>query len=177
MTTDATVNAITVRRATHEDFPAVAELMQGFMTLHHRWHPDLFRTSLLGFTAAIFQGWLTRKNELHLAAEVEGGGVLGYAGASRFEGRDNDFIWQRRGVYISFIVVEPSRRRTGIGRALFRAIEAWGTEFEAEYIGLNVNPHNEAARAFYAALGYDMSSEYRVKTLRRIARVTPGREN
>jgi ribosomal protein S18 acetylase RimI-like enzyme len=44
-------------------------------------------------------------------------------------------------------------------------------EFEAEYVGLNVNPRNETAKAFYAALGYDVGSEYRAKTLRRVARL------
>jgi ribosomal protein S18 acetylase RimI-like enzyme len=165
-----TATAIAVRRATYQDFDAVAQLMQGFMALHHRWDPEQFRTAILGFTAAAFQGWLERPGELHLAAETDAG-VLGYACATRWEGRGNDFMWARRGVYIPYIVVAPDLRRKGIGRALFSAIEAWAEEFEAEYVGLNVNPQNEGARAFYATLGYDLASEYRAKTLRRIERL------
>jgi ribosomal protein S18 acetylase RimI-like enzyme len=165
-----TATATIVRRATHQDFAAVAGLMQDFMALHHRWQPEQFRTTLLGFTAAIFQGWLERQDELHLAAEVDAN-VLGYASATRLEGRGNDFVWLRRGVYISLIVVAPEQRRRGIGRGLFGAIEAWANEFEAEYVALNVYPLNDTARAFYAALGYGLSSEYRSKTLREVARL------
>lgn len=144
------------------------------MALHHRWNPEQFRTALLGFSAAIFQGWLERQDELHLAAQTDAG-VLGYACATRWEGRGNDFMWARRGVYIPYIVVAPDQHRKGIGRDLFRAVEAWAEEFEAEYVGLNVNPQNETAKAFYAALGYDVASEYRAKTLRRFARLSAAR--
>lgn len=165
-----TATGTTVRRATWRDFDAVARLMQGFMALHHRWDPDQFRTAILGFTAATFQDWLERPGELYLVAEIERG-IVGYASATRWEGRGNDFMWMRRGVYIPVIVVASDQHRKGIGRALFGAIEAWAGEFEAEYVGLNVNPQNETAKAFYAALGYDATSEYRAKTLRRVARL------
>jgi ribosomal protein S18 acetylase RimI-like enzyme len=166
-----TATGTTVRRATYRDFDAVDRLMQAFMALHHGWNPEQFRTAVLGFSAAIFQGWLERQDELHLAAETDAG-VLGYACATRWEGRGNDFMWPRRGVYIPFIVVAPDQHRKGIGRALFRAIEAWAEEFEVEYVGFNVNPQNESAKAFYAALGYDVASEYRAKALRRVARLS-----
>jgi ribosomal protein S18 acetylase RimI-like enzyme len=162
---------VSVRRATHHDFGAIAEMMKEFVALHHRWQPELFRTSFLGFTAAMFQGWLERADELHLAAEVAGD-VHGYASASRWEGRGNDLVWPRRNVYIQFVVVAPERRRNGIGRALFDAIEAWAADFEAEYVGLNMSPMNEEGRAFYAALGYHVSNEFRAKTLRKIARLS-----
>jgi ribosomal protein S18 acetylase RimI-like enzyme len=166
---------VRVRRASHHDFAAIADMMTGFVAQHHRWQPDQFRSTYLGFTAAIFQGWLERPDELHLAAEVDGT-VSGYASASRWEGLGNDLIWPRRSVYVQFIVVAPGRRRSGIGRALFAAIEAWADEFTAENIGLNMSPLNEVGRAFYAALGYEVSNEYRTKTLRRIARLTAGPE-
>ena len=58
-----TATGTAVRRATYRDFEAVDRLMQGFMALHHGWSPEQFRTALLGFTAAIFQGWLERQDE------------------------------------------------------------------------------------------------------------------
>jgi hypothetical protein len=102
-----------VRRASHGDFDAIAGLMQGFMAQHHGWDPEQFRTALLGFTEAVFQGWLERQNEIHLAAEVEGR-VRGYACASRWEGRGTDLTWARRNVFVPFIVVAPEQRRRAL---------------------------------------------------------------
>ena len=164
------VTEVGVRPATHHDFDAIAGMMKDFVLLHHRWQPEQFRSAFLGFTAAIFQGWLERKDELHLAADVAGN-ISGYASASRWEAWGNNLAWPRRNVYIQFVVVAPARRRSGIGRTLFAAIEAWAHEFEAEYVGLNVSPMNEAGRAFYAALGYDVSNEFRAKTLRKVTRL------
>src|SRR5262245_59722517 len=113
-----TAAKVNIRPAHHSDFDSIAEMMKGFAALHHEWQPEQFRTAMLGFTAAIFQGWLERPSELHVAAEVEDG-VSGYACAARWEGWGNDLVWPRRNVYIQFVVVAPARRRSGIGRALF----------------------------------------------------------
>jgi len=161
--------AANVRPATHADFGAIAAMLGDFMAQHHGWHPDEFRPTLLGFTPAIFQGWLDQPNTLHLAAEI-GGSVVGYASSSSFSGFANDFMFARPGVHIAFIVVAQAMRRKGVGRALFGAIEAWARESDAEYIGLNVTPLNDGARAFYASLGYDLRNEYRTKTIREVRR-------
>ena len=51
------------------------------------------------------------------------------------------------------------------------AVPGRAKEYGAEHIGLNVNAQNEQAKAFYAALGYYTTSEYRAKTLRQIKRM------
>jgi ribosomal protein S18 acetylase RimI-like enzyme len=164
---DPTVN---VRPATHADFAAVAALLSDFAAQHNRWEPSLFRPTVLGFTDAIFQTWLKEPDALHLVAET-GGEVVGYASAFRGAGHVSDFTSPRRNVYVGIIGVAADRHRTGIGRALFRSIEAWAQEYRAEHIGLNVNAQNERTKAFYAALGYHTTSEYRSKTLRQIKRM------
>jgi ribosomal protein S18 acetylase RimI-like enzyme len=158
-----------VRPATHADFDEVAALFDDFMTLHRRWQPDLFRPTLLGFTPAIFQSWLDQPNTRYIVADL-GGLVAGYVSANSSPGWANDFVFARPGVYITVIIVAAGIRRKGVGRALFEAIEAWAQENNAEFVGLNVNPSNDAARAFYASLGYDLNSEYRAKTMRTVRR-------
>ena len=162
-----------IRPAAHTDFGAVAELMRGFMALHHHWQPDMFRPALLGFTAAIFQSWLQRPDDLYLVAERDGK-IMGYACASRYGESGSDFTFPRRAVFISVIVVAPETRRRGVGRALFEAIEAWAVEYGAEYVGLYVSPFNELARTFYTGLGYNPAGEYRAKTLRKVPRIGGG---
>ena len=126
---------------------------------------------MIGFTEAILQSWIEEPDTLHLVAET-GGRIAGYASAFRFAGSGSDFTYPRRRVHVGIIGVAADHRRTGIGRALFVSIEAWAEDYGAEYVGLNVNAENEAAKAFYTALGYLPEGESRVKTLRQVKRMT-----
>ena len=160
-----------IRFTHHTDFNAVAGMMTGFMAQHHRWQPDEFRSAPIGFTAAIFQTWLEQPNELHLTAEADDG-IAGYIAATRWEGEGSLFTYGRRCVFVSSIVVADAHRRRGVGRSLFAAVEIWADEFKAEFVGLHVSAPNEAAKGFYAALGYDVTGEHRQKPLRRVTRMS-----
>jgi GNAT superfamily N-acetyltransferase len=161
--------SVHVRPARWTDHGAVALILDDFMALHHGWRPNFFRRSLIGFTPAIFQGWLDELNALNLVAEIDGS-VVGYARAVRFSGFSNEFIFPRRGVHVGVLAVAPQARRQGVGRALFAAVEEWADAFAAEVIGLDMAPLNATARAFYDALGYHVVNEYRAKPLRRVRR-------
>src|SRR5262245_11788676 len=161
---------VSVRPASHADFSAIAELLGCTQAQHHRWHPDEFRPAFLGFTPAIFQTWLEQPDQLHLAAEIDGK-VAGYAGAARWAGHGSDTTFVRRGVFVSFVRVAPDQRRKGVGRALLAGIETWAAEFDAEYVSLSVSACNKTAQAFYSTLGYDLSTEHRTKTLRKVRRI------
>jgi GNAT superfamily N-acetyltransferase len=162
---------ISIRFTHHTDFNAVAGMMTAFLAQHHRWQPDEFQPAPIGFTAAIFQTWLELPNELHLTALAEDE-IAGYISATRWSNDGSPFTYARRSVFVSNIVVADAHRRKGVGRALFEAVEIWADEYKAEFVGLHVIPPNEPARAFYAALGYDLSGEYRHKTMRRVKRMS-----
>lgn len=162
---------ISLRFAHHTDFDAVAAMMTVFMAQHHQWQPDEFRPAPIGFTAAIFQTWLDQPNELHLTA-LAGDEIAGYISATRWVGEGSHFNYPRRSVFVTNIVVADAHRRKGIGRALFGAVDIWADEFKAEFIGLHVIAPNEQAKAFYAALGYDLTGEYRQKPIRQVTRMS-----
>jgi GNAT superfamily N-acetyltransferase len=161
--------SVRVRPARYTDHGAIAAILDDFMLQHHAWRPNFFRPSLIGFTPAVFQGWLAEPDELNLAAEIEDS-VVGYTRAGRYCGFANEFVFPRRGVHVGVLAVAPQARRQGVGRALFRAVEDWANAFEAESIGLDMSPLNATARAFYATLGYDLVNEYRARPLRRVKR-------
>jgi ribosomal protein S18 acetylase RimI-like enzyme len=56
--------------------------------------------------------------------------------------------------WIYYVAVPPSRQRTGTGRALVSACEAWLRSHGAPKVQLMVRTTNIAVVAFYEALGY-----------------------
>jgi ribosomal protein S18 acetylase RimI-like enzyme len=60
---------------------------------------------------------------------------------------------------VDSIVVLPSARRRGIGRLLHEACNTWSAAQRAAWIELTVYDFNVGARAFYAALGYQVMTQ------------------
>ena len=160
-----------IRAAHWTDHRDLVPMVDAFALLHHQMMPDLFRSRWLGFTQAIFQTWLDDDDEIHLVAE-DAGAIAGYVWAARGLGSDADYIYRRRNVFVYVLAVAGPYRRQGIGRQLFEAIEDLAVEDDAEIVQLAVVPTNDAARAFYEALGYRATSEIRTKTLRSVRRLT-----
>lgn len=64
-------------------------------------------------------------------------------------------------VWIEEVMVAASARRTGVGRALMDAAEAWARDARAAYCSLSTR----RAPDFYAALGYETSGTFFKKPL------------
>ncbi|UIJ44704.1 GNAT family acetyltransferase [Sphingomonas cannabina] len=57
--------------------------------------------------------------------------------------------------WVYYLAVAPDARRAGLGRMLMAAAEAWLRERGAPKVQLMVREGNDAALAFYAALGLE----------------------
>jgi ribosomal protein S18 acetylase RimI-like enzyme len=73
--------------------------------------------------------------------------------------------------YLSHIAVRPELRGQGLGAVLLRAAEEHAKALGAQRVVLDVEEHNEGARAFYARLDYEDLSVVRID-LRRGGRFT-----
>lgn len=58
-------------------------------------------------------------------------------------------------VHLLVLAVDPAWRRRGVARRLMAELERRGAAGRATVIDLEVRPTNQAARAFYRALGFD----------------------
>jgi ribosomal protein S18 acetylase RimI-like enzyme len=56
--------------------------------------------------------------------------------------------------HLNLLAVDPAHRRRGVGRSLLRWLEESALTAGTFIIGLELRAGNEAARAFYRALGY-----------------------
>jgi ribosomal protein S18 acetylase RimI-like enzyme len=160
--------AIGVRPARRDDHTAVIELLNALAAEEHTRNPALFLDQFGEFSDDTFDELLGRSNELHLAAEVDGT-VSGYLRAWRFQlgaGNPISNLRPRPAVHIQIIVVNSAHRRRGLGRTMFASVEHWAMQCKAEAIGLNVSKDNIESRAFYAALGFGVSTVYLVKDLK-----------
>ena len=55
--------------------------------------------------------------------------------------------------YVTDIVVDPAARRSGLGQALFEALEAWFRERGVSHLQLQVAHKNPVSQAFWRAMG------------------------
>jgi ribosomal protein S18 acetylase RimI-like enzyme len=74
-------------------------------------------------------------------------------------------VGERGAVGLFDIVVRPEFRGQGLGRALTRALMAWGREGGAETAYLQVNDANRVARALYENLGFRAAYSYHYRRL------------
>ena len=92
------------------------------------------------------------RSSCFLVAE-DGGELVGLASASVMPLAHEDGGWCR----LSALVVAEARRRTGAGRALVEAVEAFARERGCGLVEVTSGERaeREAAHRFYAALGYE----------------------
>jgi ribosomal-protein-alanine N-acetyltransferase len=120
---------VTVRPATADDVPAIADLELDNLGAD-AWSEGLVREGVVGNLPTIS----------YLVAEVEGS-VVGHATASVVA----DIAELQR------IAVDPRRRRTGVASELLDAVVALAREGGADRLLLEVREDNDGAIAFYAA--------------------------
>lgn len=87
-----------------------------------------------------------------LVAEVEDRGVIGFVEVrlrDYAEGCESSPVGYLEGIY-----VEPEQRRSGVGRALVRAAEAWARERGCEEMGSDRGLDNAVSGAFHESVGF-----------------------
>ena len=129
---------ITIREATQDDLDALARLNERFNDAKT--------------TAAQIAASLTNPKcvEIPIVAEVENQ-IVGFAGL-----RIVPLIFYAGAhAELTELFVEDGYRRRGVGKALIRFAEHLAASKDAEELVLHTGEDNEAARNFYAAMGYE----------------------
>lgn len=143
-------SAITVRRATPEDRPAVAMLLDTVDRLHYGARPDIWRAPVGEDTRL---DWMSSGDEHALFVAEDGGRVIGFVHIYATETSDFVILTKRRFANLSVCVVHPERRGRGVARALLDAAESWTRGRGLDTIELNVAAFNDARDA-WEGLGF-----------------------
>ena len=148
------MSVIIVRRATPKDLPTVGRL--GALLVRTHWELDPKR--FMRATPHMAPGYghflgtqLDDPDVCVLVAEQEGD-VLGYTYAA-VEPRDWMSLRDRAGV-IHDIIVDPARRRAGVGRMLLDATLAFLKERGAPRVVLSTAERNESAQRLFERAGF-----------------------
>ena len=145
---------IVIRPATEADLPEMLKLWREMMDFHARWdarfRPGPAPDAEEAWTKYLREDIWTSDRWCLLVAEIDDrlvgqiGGVL----------RDPPPVFESGTYgYVTDIVVDPQTRRRGVGRALFRGLEAWFHERGVSHLELQVLRRNPASQAFWRAMG------------------------
>ena len=145
---------IVIRSAKPADLPTIGRLGALLVRTHHDFDPKRF-IAPTGQTesgyASFLGSQLDRSDVVVLVAEQDSR-VIGYTYAG-VEGRDWMSLRGRAGVLYD-ILVDPARRRHGVGRKLLDATVARLESLGAPQVVLSTAERNDAAQRLFAAAGF-----------------------
>jgi ribosomal protein S18 acetylase RimI-like enzyme len=142
-----------IRRAEPRDLPAIAALAGQLVRQHHDFDAQRFMLipNVESGYARFFASELSDPDALLFAAELEGS-VVGYAYA-RLEARDWNALLDSCGA-LHDIFVGVGQRRQGVARRLVEAVRDELRAKGAPRLVLHTASKNDAARRFFATLGF-----------------------
>jgi len=130
-----------IRPARASDAPALAELVihLGYPSTPEELPPRL----------AVVEG----QGDAVLVAEDDAGKVIGFSALHVMH-----TLHQRKPLgYITAFVTDPAAQRTGVGRKLLEASEAWAREKGCYRLSVTSAEQRAGAHAFYVACGYPLT--------------------
>ena len=146
--------AITIRRATPDDLPTLGRLGALLVRTHHDFDPQRFipATTETESGYAWYLGTQLEKPTVAVLVAEDDGEIVGYSYAG-LEGIDYMALRGPAGALYD-VVVDPARRRHGVGRMLVDAALAFLKEHGAPRVVLSTATHNEAAQRLFESAGF-----------------------
>ncbi|HEV7700918.1 MAG TPA: GNAT family N-acetyltransferase [Pyrinomonadaceae bacterium] len=147
--------AITVRNATRDDAPKVAEFAVALFELHAGWNPRRFTQVATLDGATRFYGDRAEKGSV-LVAESDGE-VVGFA---YFEYEATAYAeLATRVVWLHDIFVDPAARGGGAGMALIDGVKNAAKELGADKVLLTVAAENAAGHKLFKSTGFEKTMD------------------
>jgi ribosomal protein S18 acetylase RimI-like enzyme len=144
---------IIIRGAEAQDLPEIGKLAGMLVRQHHEFDAQRFMliANVEAGYARFFLGELSNPHTIILAAE-QAGVVVGYAYA-RLEERDWNALLDAHGALHDIFVAEAARRQ-GVARRLVEAVRERVQGKGAPRLVLHTATKNQAAREFFATVGF-----------------------
>jgi aminoglycoside 6'-N-acetyltransferase len=145
-----------IRPATPEDEPAIAEIQHSSAIHHATIDPDRWRMQTLDEAARSRRYWHRSQPPSAGFVAVADGRVVGMIELRLKRPRDPDGARTPRVTVDLGLAVAPDWRGRGVGTALMDAAEAWAKAEGAERMILDLAANNTGALRLYERLGYEV---------------------
>lgn len=144
----------TIRRATHQDIPAILPLWVEFISFHAACDPFFEQDypTLTSHYQQFLEKAFTRADWLVVVADV-GNELAGYCVATAENRWPPEYGGHHYG-FVEDMAVAAVYRRLGVAQALFAEVDAWFQQQQVDHVELNIAINNEAARAFWEKQGF-----------------------
>ena len=140
-----------IRKATHNDIPAITELYREQFRAMSKLIPDFIKE---GDQSIEFLKNTISNDDSDILVYENDGTVVGFILIQAKERPDFDFMLPGKYCYIMDVIVTEAHRNKGFGTALMNSAKDWAKEQNCSFINLDVLITNTNAIALYEKLGF-----------------------
>ena len=140
-----------IRKAIHNDIPAIAELYREQFREMAKLMPDFIKE---GDQSTEFIENIISSEECDILVYEDNGNVVGFILLQAKTRPDFPFMIQGKYCYIMDVIVTEAHRNKGFGTALMNSAKDWAKEQDCTFVNLDVLSNNTGAITLYKKLGF-----------------------
>jgi GNAT superfamily N-acetyltransferase len=145
---------VVIRRAVQTDLPSVIALLDEVDDLHRRALPWLFRQIDHANQTQFLEPYVSKDDHAMFLAVAADGSPSGVLALFLRQPARAPIVRPTLVAEIDTLVVKSSFRRQGLGKRMVEAARRWANTLGATRTELGVYEFNDAARAFWASVGF-----------------------
>jgi len=142
-----------IRKMEEKDIPAILELLQQVLYVHHVGRPDLFKAKGTKYTEDHLKEMISDPALVIFVYEDETGKVIGHCFCSIKDRPETTNSFGFKTLFINDLCIDESSRGKHVGKSLYQHAKEYAKANGFYNINLNVWECNKDAMAFYKAIG------------------------
>lgn len=144
---------MSIRLANTDDIPAIENLLEQILEVHHKARPDLFKAEGKKLDAAGLEALMTDETKRIFVYQDDTGRLLAHLFLSIEESKEEIFV-PRKTLFIDDLCVDKAARGQHLGQAMLEHARKFAKEQGCYNLTLHVWNDNKGALRFYEREGF-----------------------